>query len=525
MADDDPLAGYTPSKNPTTAVAPAAPSSNSSDPLAGYTPSVAAAASSAPAGGSSFDPSWKPSGSPLWDLLTRPIAKTEYPLPAARDYGLSMWDTATGGFGVPASLKGATAQAHANLGPIMDPIAGTLAYAAGPGRLLGPLAGKIVGAVAPSVSAFGAPLAARIAGGVGAGAIEGGAAAGLGATGHGGSASDIAKATALGTLVGGGTSGLTAGAGALTGGEAGAAAAAGGPIPRGPSAADVGKGWPITPGSMQSKMTNAYAPLDNIYFDSPTVSGGLNQAQAGLRLARDPQGQGADLGIPDDVNNIVAKLQSNPVATGTNLQQASAALRRTGDQTGHRFADALDNTLATAQPMSINGVPTGQVGEAAEARAAGDVLYGQIKGLNRLGTDPAQLTPGAVAKTASFYQPGTPEAQSLSALQTATQPGFNWWHVRHAAGPLLGAGLGAAEGYFNPAEGQNPWVRAATEGAEGMALFSGLPAIAAARPGPALNAARYAIGTGQPMTTATGRLGDALLSLVLGRAASNQAPY
>ena len=544
MADDpDPLAGYTPSKKPPQAAGALAPgvsgtlSAEPLDPLAGYTPTSAAAAPAVPPGGSAFDPSWKPSstGNPLWDafsnVMTRPIAKTEDPLLAARDYGLSIWDTASGGFGVPASLKDATAQAHANLG-VMDYPASALAYAAGPGRLLGPLARGIVGTAAPGVTAFGAPLAARIAGGVGASALEGGAASGIGAAGHGGSAGDIAKATALGTAIGGGVSGISAGLGALAGGGAGAAAAAGGPTPKGPTAADVGEPYPRMPGTMEAKKTDAYAPLDSTYFDNSTLNAGINQGQTVIRNLRDPQGQGVSLGVPSSVDSIITPLSREPVVTGRIIQQASSDLRGTGDWTGHRFADGLDNVLATGQPMSIGGAPTGQVGEAAAARARGDALFGTINDLNRLKTDPNQLTPSAIKETMGRYapspgqQPG-PQYQSLVDLQNATQPGFNWWHLRHAAGPLLGAGLGAAEGYFNPAEGQNPWVRAGTEGVEGAALFSGLPALAKARPGPALNAARYTIGTGQPMTTAIGRaVGDPLSSLLFGRGMSNyQWPY
>jgi hypothetical protein len=284
------------------------------------------------------------------------------------------------------------------------------------------------------------------------------------------------------------------------------------------------------PGTMEAKKTDAYLPLDSTYFDNSTVNAGINQGQTVIRNLRDPQGQGVSLGIPSSVNSIITPLSREPVATGRVIQQASSDLRDTGDWTGHRFADGLDNVLASGQPMSISGVPTGQIGEAAAARAQGDALFGQIKDLNRLGTDPNQLTPGKIQETMGRYAPSPgqqPSApyQSLVDLQNATQPGFNWWHLRHAAGPLLGAGLGAAEGYFNPAQGQDPWIRAGTEGLEGAALFSGLPAIAKARPGPALNAARYAIATGQPTTSAIGRaVGDPLSSLLFGRGMSGW-PY
>jgi hypothetical protein len=530
---DDPWAAYRSGKPPPAPVAPAAApaapapvsAAPGADPWAAFrsgapaqpptppaaaSPPASASASSAPA--SSYDPSWKPSGNAIWDLLTRPVAKTENPLEAARDYGLSAYDAATFGYGVPNSMQPSVAQAHANLG-LMDPVAESLGYAVGPGKILGPLARGIVGTAAPAVT--GASKAAQFAGSVGAGALEGTTAGGLGAAGHGGDAGDIA---------------LGAGVGAL-GGAASGAFGGSGPKPKVP---DVGvpqsSTGPAT--GMYGQKVAAYAPLDPIAFNDH--GNALNQAQGAIRAVRDPNGLGVDLGIPKDVNDIVTNLSQSPIVSGRNLQQAGQDLRATGDWTGHRFADAIDTHLATAQPISINGVPTGQVGEAGAAKMAGDTLYGRINDLERLGTDPSQLTPGAVSKTASFYQPSPgaqpgPPAQSLTALQNAMQPPFNPWHIRHMAAPLVGAALGGAEGFFNPAEKQNPWLTAATQGLEGAALFSGVPAAGAAlgkaRTANALNAARYAIATGQPLRTTTGQVGDALSNLILGRGATNQWPY
>jgi hypothetical protein len=222
------------------------------------------------------------------------------------------------------------------------------------------------------------------------------------------------------------------------------------------------------------------------------------------------------------VNDIVTKLYRQPTATGRVIQQASQDLRSTGDWTGHRFADALDNTLAAAQPIA-----GGQAGEAAAAQQAGDTLWGRIKDLNRLDAGGDTPTPAAVKQTMAFQQPDSPQYQSLQDLQSAMKPSFNWWHLRHPAAALLGAGVGVAEDQLSPDQhhNANPWGNAFLHAGAGAALFSGLPAIAAARPGAALNAARYAIGTGQPMTTPTGRVGDALLNLILARGASNQTPY
>jgi hypothetical protein len=343
------------------------------------------------------------------------------------------------------------------------------------------------------------------------GAAEGAAASGLGAAGHGGSLSDVEGAAEMGGATG-----------AVAGGLGGAFSR--GPKPQAPAVGQPQSSTGPATGMYASKVS-AYAPLDNIYFDNPAYSGAINQAQTAIGNVRDPQGLGVDLGIPKDVNDIVTKLYREPVATGRVIQQASQDLRSTGDWTAHRFADALDNTLNTAQPMT-----GGQAGDAGAAKNAGDYLYGRINDLERLGDDPTQLTKGAISKTASYYptQPGVqpgPEAQSLSTLQNAVQPPFNWWHVRHMAAPVIGAGLGAAEGFFNPAEKQNPYLTAATQALEGGVLFSGLPAGAAAigraRAANALAGARYAIGTGQAAPAATlGPGGNALRNLLFGPGAS-----
>lgn len=140
----------------------------------------------APTGGSSYDPTWKPTGHALWDLMTRPIAKTEGPVEAARDYGSSALDAATLGWGQRMGLQdpNTVAQANANLGPIMGPIAQASGYAVGPGKILGPIAGGIAGTGVKGLALEGA-AAGSIAGaakeknnplaGAGVGAVGGGA--------------------------------------------------------------------------------------------------------------------------------------------------------------------------------------------------------------------------------------------------------------------------------------------------------------------------------------------------------------
>ena len=203
-------------------------------------------------------------------------------------------------------------------------------------------------------------------------------------------------------------------------------------------------------------------------------------------------------------------------------------------QTGDPVSDA--GQIAQKHVWSIldQGTPItgGGVGAGGDTIRAANDAFGRSQDLARLGTNPSGLTPGKVSETLDRYPGGTdwqgspigPEAQSLTALQSAMEPRFNFYNARHMAAPLLGAGLGGAAGFFNSAEGQHPGLSALQEAGEGAMIFGLGKALATPRPGPALNAARYAIGTGQPLSTGSGRLGNALLNLMLGRSASNQ-PY
>lgn len=468
--------------------------------FADYPPTSAPGAASA----SPYDPNWKPSGNAVWDLLTRPVAKTEDPFSAARDAAMSAFDAGTFGYGPKAlGMQDAAAQAHQNMG-LMDYPTDALAYAAGPGKILGPaarLAARVVPAAAPT-----AGVLARAAPSIVAGGVEGATAGGLGAAGHGGDVGDIAKsAIASGAL------------GAATGVLGGL-----GPTPKppevgSPAGTDV-TGVPTPPTGMYAAKEAGYKPLDSVYFDSH--GGAISRAQTVIANARDPQGIGAPLGIPKDVTSILADPNGlgSPVVTGRTIQQASRDLRDTGDWTAHRFADQLDNTLRYDQPMA-----GGQPGDAWAAKQAGDLWHGRIQDLERLSAETPSGTPGptpvAVAKTMQNYDPGSPQYDALTALQSSMKPSFNWWHLRHPAGALLGAGVGEVEDLMNPDEHHNPWANAFLHAGAGAALFSGLPALAAARPGAALNAAKYAIGTGQPITTSTGRLSDALANLWFGQGA------
>ena len=220
--------------------------------------------------------------------MTRPLAKTEGGIAAARDAGLSFGDALTMGYGSQAlGAQDAVKEANANLG-ILAPLVQGGGYVAGPGKVLGPLARGAVGLTGLGTEA-GAGLAARLGASAAGGGLEGGAAGGLGAGGHGG---DVAQGALTGGLEGAAIGGLFGGSG---------------PAPKAP---EVGEANPITPGSLYAKKTAAYAPLDSTYFDSPTYNAALTQGHSVIRNLRDPQGQGANLGIPKDVSDIVNNLSA-----------------------------------------------------------------------------------------------------------------------------------------------------------------------------------------------------------------------
>jgi hypothetical protein len=482
---------------------------------------------------SSYDPNWKPpapTGHPLWDAVNnfmwRPIAKTEDPFSAIQDYGLGIGDYATGGLvgkALGKNVQDAIAQAHQNLG-MMDYAAQGIGYAAGPGKVLSPLARGIVARAAPAAAmaatpvstmlgSYAAPVGARVASAA-SGALENAGAAALGTYGH-----EQGWTPDMGEI------GKNAGAGAMIGALTGATGTS--PTAKGPTAAEVGEPGRSggAPTGMVAQREAGYAPLDSIYFDRSTANSAASQGLNTIKSTRDPQGYGADLGISPQVDGIMSNLVKAPVTTGRNLQEASRALRQEGSWQANQYANQLDSALKNAQPIS-----GGVVGDAAAAKATGDMWHQRIEDLNRLGADPGELTSSAIKQTQAFpsNQANPAIKQSLNDLSASMKPGFNWWTARHVAAPLAGAAAGTAEGYFNAAEGQDPWTNAGIHAGEDALLFGGLHSAATPRPQAALNAARYAIATGKPLTTPAGRVGDWLMNLAGGSAISGQgatAPY
>ena len=440
------------------------------------------------------DPNWKPTGNWIHDIGTYPLAKSEDPITAAYDAGLSTYDAATFGYGVPTALKDRVAQANENLGVVGYGTQG-IGYALGPGKVLGPMARGVTRLAAPAVAEVGAPLAARIGGSMAAGGLEGAGAGGLGAAGHGGDTSDITRGIITG--------GLTGAAGGAAGGS--------GPKPKVPEVGVAGTGTTPATGMYANKATE-YAPLDNIYFDNKTAIRAANQGLAKIKAARDPANLGANAGLTPEINKIVNRVVGDPVVTGRGFQEASRDLRSLDNGNNiqaHRIADQFDEVLKTGTPIR-GGAP----GSASVAKDLGDLWHGRIRDLETLGDAPT----AANVKSVQGWHPdaSTPQAQALADLAKAQKPSVSATLVRHAAAPLAGAAIGAAEGAFNADKSASPWMNALIHGAVGAGLGKGVHLASSPNSLAALNAARYAIATGQPLTTATGRTGDAIKSLMLG---------
>ena len=451
---------------------------------------------------------WKPTGNAAYDFMMYPRAKTEGVGAAAMDTGLSAQDAATFGYGT--KLMGAqknVAQANQNLG-VLAPLVQGAAYVAGPGKILGPLARG--GAALTGLGGEGAGLLSRTGASMIAGGTEGAAAGGLGAAGHD-------QNVAEGMLTGGVT------------GTVGGAFGGSGPAPKAPKTGVPG-GSSSAPTGMYADARQAYSPLDSIYFDK---SAGVKAANAGaniIRANRNPANMpGVNLGISAEAKKIINDLNSAPTLTGRNIQQASRDLRSLdngANPNAHVLADQLDKTLATAQPLPASQYQGGpaQVGNAAEAKAAGDKIWGRIQGLDKLDPTSGNSMPSAasVADAKSYYKPGSPEYQALSDLEKTQSPLFNLYHARHVIAPLAFGGASAVEHAYDP-NNEHPLLREALHAGTAGALFSGLPGVAQwaqGRPA-ALNNARYAVGTGQSIQPGTtGRVGDALTRLYFGQQAS-----
>ena len=463
----------------------------------------AAPAETAPIDSATGQP-WQSTGSAIKDFFLKPRAKTEGVGAAAQDYGLGIGDAATMGLvgkALGPGAQDAIAQAHQNLG-LMDYAAQGIGYGMAPGQVIGRGAVGAVGALAPG--------AGRLAGSIAAGGLEGAAAGAGNVYGHNQGWGDL-SGVPTGALIGG----LMGGAGGAAGGEAG-------PAPKAPETGTPAMSGGVPATGMYAQREAAYKPLDSIYFKQGDYAAPVNQATAALRAARDPMSvglQGEQIGITPEIKSAVQKIVNQPIATGRNIQEASQALKDINTPVAHQFATALDSTLANAQPVAGSVTKPGvaaQAGDAATAQQAGNLWHGRIKDLEALDNP----TPGAIKQVQSWPRnaPGTPVGDALATLTQSQKPSFSPYAMRHMIAPAAGAVTGGVEGYINAAEGQDPWTNAGIHSLEEAMLFSGLHAAAAPRPAGPLNAARYAIGTGNRITSPRGDIGNYLMNLYAGNA-------
>jgi hypothetical protein len=477
---DDPFAGYKPPSQ-----------AQGTDPFAGYSGPASPA--------SSYDPTWKPTGNALWDFMSRPIAKTEDPITAARDYGNTIADAATfGGADRLQSLmtgedvnaiRTRTAASQANLGPVMGTAAQGLGYVAGPGML---------------------GVTGRLGGGVLGAATEGVLAGAGGAAGHD-------QNIATGALEGGGV-GLAGGVGSkILGAIAGKLGFAGVPG----NAADITK-------ATEKAKTDAYDKLQDTMYKPADVVTGLQNA--GNEIATMDPGGDLARAAPRSMSELTKlgnQVATNPTTTANGILTSIQNLDKVqGPMGGGENAVApviqkhLQNVLDNVTPVSTT--PTGVTADLAAASAANKAsknasdLQQWSQRLKGFGTSPA----GPAQDVAeSFYNdPNSPQYQALSKIaNTAGGVPNTYGFVHGVVHPLI---EGAAFATLPP--GLAPGVAA-------LGTFLGAkPALNAALGARSRAATQNAIADAYP--TLTGQrlvpptppdAGQALRALMFGKAASN----
>jgi hypothetical protein len=387
--------------------------------------------------GSEYDPTWKPTGDLLVDLLTRPVAKTESVPEAARDVGLSALDTASLGVAPRALGMGDLAvRAHENMG-LMDYPLSTAVYAAAPGQVLGRVAGRIAGK------------------GIMGAALEGGLASGGSAAGHGGTFDDILHAAATGALLSGGISSAATAAGPTVNLAAGKLGLGG------DTAADV-------TASLKADRDAKYDALNNVFYHPNDALAMVNNVKGDI-IGKDP---GGDLLANAPKTSAALKsfenqVSNNPTTTAGGL---GTLHRRLGEIMGgpnggaeaeiaSPFRNRVEEMMNTAQPVNPGLSPGDAADMLADAKQAHGLyananrLQGYQENLNTFGNMPVKEAQAELRDNPNFYQgPGQREAMTnignagRTALPNWAAPtglGAAGWAL--GGGPT-GAGLGAALG-------------------------------------------------------------------------------
>ena len=361
-----------------------------------------------------------------------PRAKAEDPISAAKDVGLSALDYGTQGLGVKWFDPKDVAQAHANLG-IMDYPTAAIAYTAGPGKILGPLA-------------RGSALA------------EGALAGGTSTLGHGDyNPWDIAENTGLGALGGKvgqqvgkyGGAGLRWAAGKLGfGGDPAAVTAA-----------------------AEATKTDAYSKLNDVIYHPSDIGNGVDDVKSSIyandmdgslranssqtanildkfynRLNDTATAQGATTG--GSLNDTIKQLGSVAQKNQSNFEGVAASQARDG------LTDLFHTASPVSTPAGLN--PAQALSDAKSANSQfknAEALQGWQKEVSKYG---GNVGNDVKAYNEKWYgQSGTPQDSALMNIYNDQQKSGavpRWaTAIAHEA---IGGGLGEAAGsYFGMPHG------------------------------------------------------------------------
>ena len=390
-----------------------------------------------------------------------------------------------------ATLRAQTAQGRQDIGPVASMIADTAGYAMGPGKLLGPVAGRFAG------------------GGIGSAALEGAATGAGSAFGHGGSLLDTLVGAGTGGLVGlgGGVVGL--GVGTLIRKLMGSSGAGG-----------------IT-AALKTDRDAKYGALDNVFYRPQDALDMVSKTRGDI-IAKDPGGD-----LLANAPRTSAALQAfesqslgNPTTTGGGL---GTLHRQLGEIMGGRnggaeaeiagpFRNRVEELMQTGQPVNPGIAPGDAADMLAKAKAAhglyknADMLEGMRDQLDRFGTMPGPTAKAALTDNPQFYK--SPDAnQAMMDITKTGLGGPSTWSLAHTVHPLVSTGLLGlgVTGHWGEALGG------------GLSYLAAAPALHAVEAAASRAAARRAITNaypaltpGQSLANPEQRTGDLIKNLMLG---------
>jgi hypothetical protein len=390
-------------------------------------------------------------------------------LPAARDYSLAALDDLTLGMGVPNALKGATAQAQSNLGP-MGYVTSAALYGAGPGKFLGP-AGRAIGGA-----------------GIGGVAAEGALAGGISGAAHGDNPLTSGLEGAVGGGILGGAAGKLGGLGARAGSVDPQAAIA----------------------STLKNKTDAYAaltkaPADPTQIDS-VLGGVVNNLDPSVKTGMSPGLRSTINDIRDTVQGLD---QANMGQVDSWQRQINAAARREAHPTDAIVAGQIDSGLNGL----IQGGGAGDLQQAAQTAHQQYAMAQNLAEWQRKAEAGAPLGQAPLTEAENWYQ-GKPQYQDLVGLYQKSQSQQDpSWALGHMAGHALGTAGYALGGFPGSMIGEalgvlgvKPMIKGAFKGAKQNVTVKNIQQL-------------YPQMTGiQPTGAQQGQVGDAIKNLMLGAA-------